>query len=88
MRTTVDLPDPIIRELKALAAQRGTSLKQRGTSLKQRGTSLKNVICSAVEVEIRRAQSKVVRRVNFPLLTSHEPSALKLKNADIDDLLA
>ena len=81
MRTTVDLPDPIIRELKALAAQRGTSLKQRGTSLK-------NVICSAVEVEIRRAQSKVVRRVNFPSLTSHEPSALKLKNADIDDLLA
>ena len=74
MRTTIDLPDPVIRELKALAARRGTSLK--------------NVIRSAVEVEIRKAQNKVVRRVKFPLLPSREPGTLDLKNADIEDLLA
>ena len=27
MRTTIDLPDPLFRELKAVAAKRGTSLK-------------------------------------------------------------
>ena len=74
MRTTVDLPDPLFRELKAVAARRGTSLK--------------NVIRDAVEVEIRKSQRKAIRRVKFPLLQSSEPGTLKLTNADIEDILA
>jgi hypothetical protein len=74
VRTTIDLPDPLFRELKMVAARRGTSLK--------------NVVRSAVEVEIRKAQRKAVRRVKFPLLSSSEPGTLDLKNADIEDLLA
>jgi hypothetical protein len=73
MRTTSDLPDPLLRELKAVAARRGTSLK--------------SVVRSAIEVEIRKAQSKPARRLKFPLLPSSEPGALNLNNADIEDLL-
>jgi predicted DNA-binding ribbon-helix-helix protein len=40
MRTTIDLSDALFRELKAVAARRGTSLK--------------SVIISAVEAEVRR----------------------------------
>ncbi len=74
VRTTIDLPDPLFRELKAVAARRGTSLK--------------NVIQSAVEAELRKVESKVRRRITFPLLPSAEPGTLMLKNADIEDLLA
>lgn len=74
MRTTVDLPDPLFRELKAVAARRGTSLK--------------TVIRSAVETEIRKAERKTGRRLKFPLLDSRAPGSLHLRNAEIDDLLA
>ena len=74
MRTTIDLPDPLFRELKAVAARRGTSLK--------------NVIRTAVEAELRNAEAKPGRRVKFPLLDSKEPGTLNLTNAEIDDLLA
>jgi hypothetical protein len=74
MRTTVDLPDPLFRELKAIAARRGTSLK--------------NVIREAVELEIRKTQSKPVGRIKFPVLPSREPGTLSLTNADIEDVLA
>ena len=74
MRTTIDLPDPLFRELKAVAARRGTSLK--------------TVIRAAVEEEIRKTENKAGRRVKFPLLSSHEPGSLHLTNADIEDLLA
>ena len=74
MRTTVDLPDPLFRELKSVAAQRGTSLKE--------------LIQKAVEVEIRQEWRPQGRRVKFPLTTSKEPGVLNLTNAEIDDLLA
>ncbi|MGH9632674.1 MAG: hypothetical protein ACRD7E_30585 [Bryobacteraceae bacterium] len=74
MRTTVDLPDPLFRELKAVAAKRGTSLK--------------NVIRTAVEEEIRKTESKAGRRVKFPLLPSHEPGSLNPSNADLEDFSA
>ena len=72
MRTTIDLPDPLFRELKALAARRGTSLK--------------TLIRGAVEEEIRKTESKAGRRVKFPLLSSRDPGSLRLTNADIEDL--
>jgi metal-responsive CopG/Arc/MetJ family transcriptional regulator len=74
MRTTVDLPDPLFRELKALAARRGLSLK--------------SVIRAAVEDEIRMANRKTGRNVKFPILPSRKPGSLKPSNADLEDLLA
>lgn len=74
MRTTIDLPDQLFRELKAVAARRGASLK--------------TVIRAAVEEEIRRTEGKAGRRLKFPLLSSREPSSLNPTNAEIDDLSA
>jgi hypothetical protein len=74
MRTTIDLPDPLFRELKATAARRGKSLK--------------DVIRTAVEYEIRKTERGSGRRVKFPVLSSREPGRLHLTNAEIDKLLA
>jgi hypothetical protein len=74
MRTTIDLPDPLFRELKALAAKRGLSLK--------------TVIQAAVEDEVRKVGKRSGRNVQFPILPSRKPGILNLSNADLDDLLA
>lgn len=74
MRTTIDLPDPLFRELKAVAARRGTSLKV--------------VIRMAVEEEIRKTETKAGRKLKFPLLSSREPGSLNLTNAEIEELSA
>jgi hypothetical protein len=74
MRTTVDLPDSLFREVKAVAARRGMSLKA--------------LIRTAVEEEIRRAERRAGRRVKFPVLSSREPGSLDLTNAEIEDLSA
>ncbi len=74
MRTTVDLPDSLFRDLKAFAAKRGASLK--------------SVLRMAVEREIRRTEGKVSKKLRFPLLESHDPGTLNLTNAEIDDLSA
>lgn len=72
MRTTVDVPDPIFRRLKAAAALEGTSLKA--------------IILRAVERELRPGRSSK-RRVKFPLIRSKEPGTLSLTNAEIDEIL-
>jgi hypothetical protein len=72
VRTTIDLPDELIREVKALAAKRETSLK--------------TVIRAALEEEVRKTDRKTGLRVKFPLLSSHQPGSLHLSNADIEDL--
>jgi len=75
MRTTLDLPDATFRQLKSLAARRGTTLKQ--------------VLRSAVEKEIVAATAKPVRRrITVPVLKSKQPGSLNLTNAEIDDFLA
>jgi hypothetical protein len=72
MRTTVDLPDALFRELKMLAASRGTSLHV--------------LIRTAVEEKVRRTESKAGKRLKFPLLSSKAPGTLNLSNAEIDHL--
>ena len=75
MRTTLDLPDATFRHLKALAAERGQTLKQ--------------VLRAAVEKELAGAAGpRRGRRVKFPILDSKEPGSLHLTNAEIEDLLA
>jgi predicted transcriptional regulator len=74
MRTTVDLPDEVFRQLKMLAVQRGTSLKE--------------LFRTAVEHELAAQGSQEQYRARFPLLASKEPGTLSLSNAEIEDLLA
>jgi hypothetical protein len=75
MRTTVDLPDELFRDLKILAIQRGTSLKE--------------LFRMAVERELAMARGQTEPyRVQFSALSSKEPGKLDLTNANIEDLLA
>ena len=74
MRTTIDMPDTLFRELKAVAARRGRPLKE--------------IVCAAVEQEIRKAERQSGQRVKFPLLASQQPGTLDLTNAEIEDLSA
>jgi hypothetical protein len=75
MRTSIELPDELFRQLKILAANRRVTVK----TLMQR----------AVENEVIRARAQASRpRLPFPLLDSKEPETLNLTNAEIDDLLS
>lgn len=74
MRTTVDLPDDLYRELKAVAARRGISLQE--------------IVRAAVVAELCKSELRSGRRMKFPILSSRQPATLNLTSAEIDDLLA
>jgi hypothetical protein len=74
MRTTVDLPDPLFRRTKAIAALRGVSMKE--------------VITHALEREVAEAGSKTKpHRVKLPIIRSWKGPKLDLSNFDFDELL-
>jgi hypothetical protein len=74
MRTTIDLPDPLFRQVKSAAALKGSTLKE----------FIQEALLRAVGTDrgVRR------HRVRLPLIRSKEPGALRLTNADIEDHLA
>jgi len=74
MRTTVDVPDPVFRKMKATAALRGLSLKE--------------FLLSAVEHEMENRASAKDHNVRLPLIRSKHPGKRVLTNAEIEDLLA
>lgn len=75
MRTTLELPDALFRELKAKAAHEGVTLKV--------------LLRRAVEQELSQVGNQAGKRcLQFPLLPSQSPGSLKITNAEIDDLLA
>ena len=73
MRTTVDLPDPLFRQMKSLAALRGCTLKE--------------FIRAAIQKEIFSRGKRPEYRVKLPLIRSKHPGTLSLTNAEIEDLL-
>ena len=74
MRTTIDLPDDLFRQLKVLAASRNVTLKI--------------LVRRAIENELERGRARGQRRrLRFPLLASKQPGTLNLTNAEIEDLL-
>lgn len=72
MRTTVDIPDALYRELKSKAAKEGTSVKE--------------IILRSVEGGLH-PRKKSPRRVTLPLIPSKEPGTLKLDNETIYELI-
>jgi len=75
MRTTVDIPDPIYRQLKAQAAREGSSAKK--------------LILRGVEQILRGGSRKPSgRRIKSPVIPSKKPGTLKIDNAAIDDILS
>jgi hypothetical protein len=76
MRTTIDMPDALLRRTKAIAAARGTTLKQ--------------VIVSAVEREVNPAGALQAprRRRALPVIHLESGRTLDLSKFNFDDLLA
>jgi hypothetical protein len=75
MRTTVDIPDALYRQLKAQAAREGSSAKK--------------LILRGVE-QVLRANSRKPsgKRVKLPIIPSKRPGTLNIDNAAIDDILS
>ncbi len=72
MRTTVDIPDALYRELKGKAANEGRSVKE--------------IILQGVERELRGAERRP-RRIKLPIVSSKKPGSLKLDNAKIFEII-
>ena len=74
VRTTVDLPDELFRDLKLKSAREGVTLKQ--------------LIVKALESHIRDVQVRKPRRIRGPLIRCKSKKPIALTNAEIEDLLA
>jgi len=73
MRTTVDIPDPLYRELKGRAASEGRSVKE--------------LILHSVEQELKNRRGRSNRRVSLPIVHSKRPGSLDLDNAKIFEII-
>jgi plasmid stability protein len=69
MRTTVDIPDMLYRQLKTRAATEGRSVKE--------------LILRGVQGQLRGGESKRSRRVKLPIVRSKKPGLVNLDNASI-----
>ena len=74
MRTTIDLPNDLFRQVKSQAALRGETLKE--------------FVQAAIEKEISIKAPTRSFRVKLPLIKSKTPKTLSLTNAEIENLLA
>jgi predicted CopG family antitoxin len=74
MRTTVDIPDVVYRELKAKALRENRSVKE--------------LILRSVEAELRSKSAKKKKRVSLPLVPSKRPGSLEVDNDKIYDLIS
>ena len=70
MRTTVDLPDPLFRQVKSMAALRGSTLKE--------------FIQDALQHAILNQTKGREHTVKLPLIRSKHRGALSLTNAEIE----
>ena len=75
MRTTVDIPDPIYRQLKSRAAREGTSVKE--------------LMLQGAEQLLRENSRKPSgNRVKLPIIPSKRPGTMRINNAIIDEILS
>jgi len=71
MRTTLDLPDQLMKRAKIAAVERGVTLRELiGSAL-------------ARDLEAGPPSPAARRRVQFPVFSSTRPGSLRLTNADI-----
>jgi len=75
MRTTVDIPDPLYREMKVRAAREGTTLKE--------------IILEAVTQKLRtgKGSEKPDKRAKFPVVRSQNPGSLNLEKEGVYDYI-
>ena len=74
MRTTVDIPDPIYRRLKSVAALQGCSVKE--------------LVLRGVMTELAAGKNPRRRRkIRLPIIDSKNPGSLHLTNQMINEIL-
>lgn len=73
VRTTIDIPDSLYRELKGKAASEGRSVKE--------------LILRGVEVELKGAPARRSRRITLPLIRSKRSEKVDLDNAKIFEII-
>jgi hypothetical protein len=73
VRTTIDIPDPLYRELKGKAASEGRSVKDL-------------ILCS-VEQELKSRRRRANRRVSLPIVPSKRPGTLNVDNDKIFEII-
>jgi hypothetical protein len=74
MRTTVDIPDAIYRQLKSRAAREGSSVKE--------------LILRGTEEVLKAKPRKSGGRVKLPLIRSKQPGTLDLDNERIFEIIS
>jgi len=76
MRTTIEVPDPVFRTMKAHCARSGKTMKE--------------FALRAIEKELAASRQQEPKRVTakLPLVRSAKPGSLRtMSNAEIEDLL-
>jgi len=73
MRTTVDIPEPLYRQLKVRAVTEGRSVKE--------------LILRGVQNELRGSAAKRRGRIKLPLVRSKKPGSLRQDNARIYEII-
>lgn len=73
MRTTLDLPDALLRRAKIAAVERGTTLRE--------------LVSAALSKELGLPPEgpSAQRRATFPIFGSVSPGSLNLSGADLDE---
>lgn len=72
MRTTIELPDALMRQAKIEAVNRGITLRE--------------LVTKGIEKELASFGQSTSTRVKFPIFTSSEPGTLNLTNEQIRKL--
>ncbi len=72
MRTTIDIPDELHRELKAKAALQGTSVR--------------NLVIGLIEAELHQPREKA-QRVHLPLIKAKRKGSFNLTREDVHDAM-
>jgi hypothetical protein len=74
VRTTIDLPDELIRDLKLKSVSEGLTLSQ--------------LIIKALEAHVHPTQGRKPRRIRSPLIRCKSKTPIALTNREIEALLA
>jgi hypothetical protein len=74
MKTTVDIPDLVYRQLKSKAAMEGTSVKE--------------IILRGVQGELQLRKRRSGKRAHPPIIRSKKPRSLELDNAKIYEIIS
>lgn len=73
MRTTVDIPDPLYRQLKTKAASEGRSVKE--------------LILRSVESELHHTKRARGKQIVAPIIKTGRPGTLDIDNAKIFEII-